>query len=155
EASHDLEATVSVRVPSELGRKEFVLVSLVQGEDGLIAFPSTKGSGAVTAFSQSDGFIEIDALSPALDAGVRAQVTLIGDCGRVPGLVVGACHCVGLVAVLGALADRGVGVRPIAVGSMGGVAAARRGECDIAPVHLVDPASDIYNAHLVTPGLRL
>jgi putative molybdopterin biosynthesis protein len=35
------------------------------------------------------------------------------------------------------------------------VAAARRGECDFAPVHLLDPASGRYNAHLVSPGLAL
>lgn len=155
EAAHSAEATVPVRVPSELGRKEFLLVSLVQGDDGLIAFPSTKGSGAVTAFAQSDGFIEIDALSPALDAGVRAQVTLIGDAVRLPDIVVAGSHCVGLDVVLGTLSQRGWSARTIAVGSMGGVAAARRGECDIAPVHLVDPATDVYNAHLITPGLRL
>jgi putative molybdopterin biosynthesis protein len=35
------------------------------------------------------------------------------------------------------------------------VAAASRGECDIAPVHLIDPGSGQYNVHLATPGLRL
>ena len=30
-----------------------------------------------------------------------------------------------------------------------------RGECDVAPVHLVDPASGIYNKHLLSPGLAL
>ena len=43
----------------------------------------------------------------------------------------------------------------IAVGSLGGVAAASRGECDIAPVHLIDPASGQYNEHLRAPGLTL
>jgi putative molybdopterin biosynthesis protein len=57
--------------------------------------------------------------------------------------------------VLGALADRGMTARTIAVGSQGGVAAAERGECDLAPVHLVDPSSGIYNAHLLRPGLAL
>src|SRR5262249_42875210 len=33
--------------------------------------------------------------------------------------------------------------------------AANRGECDIAPVHLVDPATGIYNKHLLAPGLSL
>ena len=33
--------------------------------------------------------------------------------------------------------------------------AAGRGECDLAPTHLVDPASGIYNAHLLRPGLAL
>jgi putative molybdopterin biosynthesis protein len=41
------------------------------------------------------------------------------------------------------------------VGSLGGVAAARRGECDLAPVHLIDPATGTYNTHLLTPGLGL
>ena len=35
------------------------------------------------------------------------------------------------------------------------MAAASRGECDVAPVHLIDPASGHYNKHLVTPGLSL
>jgi putative molybdopterin biosynthesis protein len=64
-------------------------------------------------------------------------------------------HDVALDVVLGALADRGFAGRSIAVGSLGGVAAAERGECDLAPVHLLDSASGIYNAHLVRPGLAL
>ena len=38
---------------------------------------------------------------------------------------------------------------------LGGVAAASRGECDIAPVHLIDPAGGKYNVHLAQPGLVL
>jgi len=41
------------------------------------------------------------------------------------------------------------------VGSLGGVAAISRGECDVAPVHLIDPDSGQYNVHLVSPGLTL
>ncbi len=63
EAAQSVEALVPVRIASELGRKEFVLVALVQGDDGLVAFPSAKGSGAVTSFSLADGFLEIEALA--------------------------------------------------------------------------------------------
>jgi molybdopterin molybdotransferase/putative molybdopterin biosynthesis protein len=154
EAARAVEALVPVRLASELGRQEFVLVALVDGDDGPIAFPSPKGSGAVTAFSQADGFLEVDALSAAVDAGTRARVTLIGE-GRAPDLVIAGSHCVALDAVLGALADQGLSARTIAIGSLGGVAAARRGECDLAPVHLLDPGTGTYNAHLVGPGLTL
>jgi putative molybdopterin biosynthesis protein len=154
-AARSLEAQVPVRIPSELGRKEFVLVALAPGENGAVAFPTAKGSGAVTSFSQADGFLEIDALAAALDAGSRACVTLIGQTAAMPDLVVMGSHCVGLDVVLGALAERGFAARTIAVGSMGGVAAAERGECDLAPVHLLDPASGRYNAHLLRPGLAL
>jgi putative molybdopterin biosynthesis protein len=155
EATRSVEAEVPVRIASELGRKEFVLVALAAGENGPVAFPTAKGSGAVTSFSQADGFLEIDALAAALDAGSRARVTLIGHTAAMPDLVVMGSHCVALDVVLGALSERGFAARTIAVGSMGGVAAAERGECDLAPVHLVDPASGIYNAHLLRPGLAL
>jgi hypothetical protein len=88
-------------------------------------------------------------------AGTRARVTLISDTAAMPDLVVMGSHCVALDAVLGALAERGLIARTIAIGSMGGVAAAERGECDLAPVHLVDPASGVYNAHLLRAGLAL
>jgi putative molybdopterin biosynthesis protein len=154
EAERTLDATLPVRLPSELGRKEFVLVALVAGDDGPIAFRTPKGSGAITAFSQADGFLAVDALSSAVEAGTHAKVTLIGDA-HAPDLVIAGSHCVALDAVLGALAERGLAARTIAIGSLGGVAAARRGECDLAPVHLLDPASGRYNAHLVEPGLAL
>jgi putative molybdopterin biosynthesis protein len=154
EVARTIDAVVPVRIASELGRKEFVLVALTPGEDGPVAFPTPKGSGAVTAFSQADGFIEIDALASAVDAGTHAFVTLIGQ-SRAPDLVIVGSHCVALDVVLGALAARGFAARTIAVGSLGGVAAVRRGECDLAPVHLLDPATGAYNTHLLAPGLAL
>jgi putative molybdopterin biosynthesis protein len=154
DTAETVAAAVPVRIPSELGRQEFVLVALIAGEEGPVAFPTGKGSGAVTAFSQADGFLAIDALASSLDAGSRAEVTLIGKT-RMPDLVITGSHCVALDAVLGALADQGFAARTIAIGSQGGVTAAERGECDLAPVHLLDPAGTAYNRHLLRPGLAL
>jgi putative molybdopterin biosynthesis protein len=155
EAAETVSARVPVRIASELGRKEFVLVSLIQSDNGMIAFPTSKSSGSVTSFSQADGFLEIDALASALNAGSIAQVTLIGSAAQVPDLVIMGSHDVALDVVVGALAERGFSARTLAVGSLGGVAAASRGECDVAPVHLIDPASGQYNVHLLAPGLTL
>ena len=155
DAAETVQARVPVRIPSEMGRKEFVLVSLIEGEDGMIAFPSAKGSGSVTSFSQADGFIEIDALATALDSETRVEVTLIGGAAQAPDLVITGSHDIALDLVVGALSERGFRARTIAVGSLGGVAAAQRGECDLAPVHLVDPATGVYNTHLLAPGLSL
>jgi putative molybdopterin biosynthesis protein len=80
---------------------------------------------------------------------------LIGNAIRAPDLVIMGSHDVALDVVVGALADHGLTARILAVGSLGGVAAANRGECDIAPVHLIDPASGQYNKHLATEGLVL
>src|SRR5262249_56962264 len=124
-------AWVPMRVPSDLGREDFVLVSLVAAADGLVAFPTGKGSGAVTAFAQADGFLAIDALASALDAESKVEVTLIGESERAPDIVIMGSHDVALDVVIGALAERGLRARVIAIGSLGGVNAASRRECDI------------------------
>ncbi|MBL8587589.1 MAG: molybdopterin biosynthesis protein [Methylobacteriaceae bacterium] len=151
----EVEATLPVRAPSELGRAEFVMVALARAGDGLVAHPVGKSSGAVTAFAQADGFFSIDALSDAAPAGARVRVRLFSPHLRIPDLVIAGSHCVGLDAVAAALADAGVATRILALGSLGGLAALKRGECDIAPIHLLDPASGAYNAPLLTEALRL
>jgi molybdopterin molybdotransferase/putative molybdopterin biosynthesis protein len=155
EAAQTVDAKVPVRIASELGRKEFVLVALVKGDEGLVAFPTAKGSGAVTSFSQADGFLEVDALAAAVDADTQRPVTLIGSAVRPPDLVIMGSNDIALDIVVGELARQGFAARTIAVGSLGGVAAARRGECDVAPVHLIDSVTGAYNKHLVSAGLSL
>src|SRR4029079_14867657 len=100
DASETVKARVTVRIASELGRQEFVLVALVRGESQWLAFPTAKGSGAVTSFSQADGFIVIDALASAVDAGSKADVTLIGTAARAPDLVIMGSHDVALDVVV-------------------------------------------------------
>ena len=148
-------AKVPVRIASDLGRTEFVMVSLVEGVDGLIAYPSGKGSGAITSFAQADGFLRIDALADQMPAGTEAGVTLFTPHVRVPDLVIVGSHCTGLDLVTAPLARSGLAVRTIAVGSLGGLAAAKRGECDFAPIHLFDDKSETYNTPFLAQGLEL
>lgn len=154
-ADAKVSATVPVRISSELGRTEFVMVSLVEGSGGLIAYPSGKGSGAITSFAQADGFLRIDALADQMPAGIEAEITLFTPHVRVPDLVIVGSHCTGLDLVTARLARAGLTVRSIAVGSLGGLAAAKRGECDFAPVHLFDDKSETYNTPYLAEGLEL
>src|SRR3954451_7497391 len=103
-ADAKVTAKIPVRIASELGRTEFVMVSLVQGSDGLIAYPSGKGSGAITSFAQADGFLRIDALADQMPAGAQAEVTLFTPHIRVPDLVIIGSHCTGLDLVTAPLA---------------------------------------------------
>lgn len=150
-----VSAKIPFRVPSELGRTEFVMVSLVEGQDGLTAYPTGKGSGAITSFAQADGFIRIEALADHVPAGSEVPVTLFTPQVRVPDLVVIGSHCTGLDLVVGALFRAGLSVRTLAVGSLGGLSAVQRGECDIAPIHLFDPKTLSYNAPFLGDGLEL
>ncbi|MBU6458298.1 MAG: molybdopterin biosynthesis protein [Bradyrhizobium sp.] len=148
-------AKIPVRIASEPGRAEFVMVSLVEGDAGLIAYPSGKGSGAITSFAQADGFLRIDTLADQMPAGTEAEVTLFTPHVRVPDLVIVGSHCTGLDLVTAPLARAGLVVRSIAIGSLGGLAAAKRGECDFAPIHLFDEKTATYNAPYLADGLEL
>lgn len=149
-------ATLPLRISSERGRTEYLMVSLARTGDGdaLAAYPTAKGSGAVTTFSQADGFITIDRHVERVPAETLVEVRLIGQA-RLADLTVIGSHCVGLDLLIGRLYAGGISVKALNVGSMGGLAAAKRGECDIAPVHLMDPETNEYNRPFLTCALTL
>lgn len=149
-------ATLPLRIASERGRTEYLMVSLARTGDGdaLAAYPTAKGSGAVTTFSQADGFITIDRHVERVPAETLVEVRLIGQA-RLADLTVIGSHCVGLDLLIGRLYAGGISVKALNVGSMGGLAAAKRGECDIAPVHLMDSETNEYNRPFLTGALTL
>ncbi|MEX2575635.1 MAG: molybdopterin biosynthesis protein, partial [Halofilum sp. (in: g-proteobacteria)] len=129
ERRETVDARLPVRAPSEIGRTEYLLVGLVDTADGLAAYPMGKGSGAVTAFSQADGFVTIDALTGMVEAESRLEVQCIGERRRAADLIAVGSHCLGLDLLLGRLSREGLALKAMHVGSTGGLAVARRGEC--------------------------
>ncbi len=151
-----VDARLAQKVVSERGRLEYLLVGLVRDAAGaLSAWPMGKGSGSVTAFSRADGFVRVGRNTEIVDADTPVEVTLIGRDLEPADLVVVGSHCVGLDVIAAALAAEGIRVKILAVGSQGGLAAARRGECDAAPLHLLDPETDRYNESFLDASLRL
>jgi len=162
EARETRSARLAIKTQSERGRLEYLLVGLVAGnvEDSndpiaLSAYPMGKGSGSVTSFSRADGFVRIDRNTEMIDADTPVEVTLIGRDVPVADLVVVGSHCAGLDLIASELSRHGLRIKLLAVGSQGGLAAARRGECDLAPIHLLDPETDRYNEPFLTPELKL
>jgi putative molybdopterin biosynthesis protein len=155
EAETKVTARVPIRVASDLGRTEFVMVALVDRDGEYVAYPTAKGSGSVTSFTQADGFFTIDALADHVPAETVLPVTLFTPHLRAPDCVIVGSHCTGLDAIVGDLAAQGFSTRLMAVGSLGGLAAARRGECDLAPIHLMDPRTGEYNRSYLADGLEL
>jgi putative molybdopterin biosynthesis protein len=177
-----VEARLAVRVNSEIGRTEYLLVGLVETTNpepeiaergtadpgsripnprsrGLIpslaAYPMGQGSGSVTTFSRADGFTTIDRHEEIVPAGTTVTVRLLGRELQLADLVVIGSHCIGLDYLLGELQQRGLHSKFLAVGSLAGLEAARRGECDIAGIHLLDTESGQYNRPFLTPELDL
>ena len=166
-----VSANLAVKVNSEIGRTEYLLVGLAgaaesdpedfdsstrtAGTPPLAAYPMGKGSGSVTTFSRADGFVTIDRHTEIVPAGTAVEVQLLGDRLQLADLVAIGSHCAGLDYLLGLLRRRGMLTKSIAVGSRGGLAAAARGECDVAGIHLMDPATGEYNRPFLTDALTL
>ena len=156
-----VSAELATKVNSEIGRTEYLLVGLVRRvgrgatDAPLVAFPIGKGSGSVTTFSHADGFITIGRHEEIVEAGAAVSVQLLGRDVPLAELVVIGSHCIGLDYLIGQLRDRGLRTKFLAVGSSAGLAAVRRGECDVAGMHLLDSETGLYNTPFLSPELEL
>jgi putative molybdopterin biosynthesis protein len=167
-----VQARLAVKVNSEIGRTEYLLVGLVDTHDqsdsgspiptplpsgsaSLAAYPMGQGSGSVTTFSRADGFTTIDRHEEIVPAGTMVTVQLLGRELQLADLVVIGSHCIGLDHLLGELQRRGVRSKFLAVGSLAGLEAAKRGECDVAGTHLLDSKTGEYNRPFLTSALDL
>ncbi len=170
------QARMALKVNSEIGRTEYLLVGLIEaphaatasaataqasseataaGAPQLVAYPMGKGSGSVTTFSHADGFVTIDRHTEIVAAGETVDVQLLSRDLKIADLVVIGSHCVGLDYLLGELHKQGIMTKFLAVGSTSGLEAAKRGECDVAGIHLLDETTGHYNRPFLTPDLEL
>ncbi len=157
EKSSSVVARLAVKINSEIGRTEFVLVALVEDASAheMVAYPMGTGSGSVTTFSRADGFFTIGRHEEIVEAGTQVRVQLLAREVRPADLVVIGSHCVGLDYLLGLLQDRGLHTKFLSVGSTAGLSAATRNECDLAGIHLLDVNTGQYNHPYITSELLL
>ena len=156
ERRETVRAHLALPINSERGRLEYLLVGLLRDAGGsLAAYPMGKGSGSVTSFSRADGFVRIGRNTELVDAGAEVEVTLLGRSLEPADLVIVGSHCTGLDQIARALYGLGFSVKVLAVGSQAGLDAARRGECDVAPVHLLDAETQTYNTPFLSDDLEL
>jgi len=150
-------ARLPYRFRSDPGRREYAMVHLLHDTGGaLLAYPIGKGSGSVTTWSQADGYIVVPRRTEQLDEGSEVRVAaMAGSRPRQVDLVVLGSHCVGLDLLISELGSLGFECKLVAAGSEAGLAAAKRGACDIAPVHLLDAESGQYNRPFLSEGLVL
>jgi putative molybdopterin biosynthesis protein len=152
--AESVEASLAVRYNSAEGRHEYVLVHLVPRREGQpAAYPISGASGSIHAFAQADGAMEVAADRAVAQAGESVRVAPLARHLKVADLTLIGSHCRGVDLALGMLREkRGYVAKVINVGSSAGVAACERGESDLSGVHLLDPATGLYNRH---PGTDL
>ena len=140
------------------GRRELLPVQLIMRPDGgFIAYPMQSGSGAISSFSMADGFADLPETQEFVDQGEKMEIQLFGRELTPPSLIAIGSHCVGLDIAFTMLREGNPNFlgRNINVGSVGGFHAVKRGEADMAGVHLQDDKSGEYNVpFLPTFGLE-
>jgi putative molybdopterin biosynthesis protein len=109
-------------------------------------YPIAGASGSIHAFAQADGTMEVVADRQVVPEGETVRVAPLGRTLKMADLTLIGSHCRGVDLALTMLrAERGLTAKVINVGSSAGVDACSRGETDLAGVHLLDPASGLYN----------
>ncbi len=139
-----VKARLAIRADGAKGRRALYPVSLVDTGHGVVAYPLPAESGAISTLAFADGYIAIPETVEYLDSGDEVEVVLFTHQYMPANLYIIGSHDLGLDVLIPMLPSF-VRARVINVGSMGGLYAVKRGEADVAGLHLVDEETGQYN----------
>ena len=147
-----IRARITRKVLSPIGEDEFLRVKLGRVGENMTATPTQRGAGVVMSLVRSDGVVRIPRHTEGLEAGTEVDVELLRSEADVENTVVAiGSHDLALDLMQSFLRRQ----RPVVnlasahVGSLGGLAALRRGEAHLAGCHLLDAATGEYNVAYV------
>lgn len=147
-AGNQVRAVLSKRLLSSLKHKEYVRVKVGKVGDKLVASPLARGAGAAMSLVRADGFCVIEQNSEGYEAGEQVSVELYRSIEEIAHTVVAiGSHdlILDVLADMLPLQSTGVFLSSTHVGSMGGLMALQRKEAHLAPIHLLDEESGVYN----------
>ncbi len=155
------DAVASRKIVSSLGLEEFIRVKLGKVGEKFVATPMARGAGIITSLVRADGIVRIPRLSEGVHAGEEIKVELLRPVRDIENttVVIGS-HDMILDLIANSIAEfyPGSGLSSAHVGSMGGLAALRRGEAHMAGTHLLDEDTGDYNVSYIErilPGVQV
>lgn len=140
----EVEAVLPVKLRKQVGKAWLLPVSLVEGRQGVSAYPVSLSSGSIAALIYSDGYVELPEDTDTVEAGSRVRVRLFRPVEPSSRLnIIGSNDPL----LMDILVEAGLAYssRVLNTGSLAGWHAAARGEADVAPTHLLDEESMTYN----------
>ena len=141
-----MEAVMAKRVVSRLDHREYVRVKVGSVDGKPVATPLARGAGAAMSLVRADGFCVIPRNSEGVEEGKPVRVELMRGRPRPDRVLVSTgSHDLILDIIADMMSRRGYSLSGTHVGSTAGLAALKRGECHIAPVHLLDEVTGTYN----------
>ncbi len=145
------EGFLSRRIASSLEHLEFVRVKCGIVGGRMIVSPLSRGAGVTMSLVNADGILEIPQESEGYEAGSCVNIRLVRSEEEIANRLVSIGSHDLLLDIIAELLHKGgshTGLSSTHMGSMGGVMAMRKGECHIAPSHLLDTTDGRYNDYL-------
>jgi putative molybdopterin biosynthesis protein len=145
EPNEIINASISRRVVSSLKNKELLRVNLGYVNNKLIATPIAGGAGVSMSLVKSDGIGIVPRNIEGFEAGEEIKVELLKPLSKIKNKLVSiGSHDL----IMDVISDN-INLTSSHVGSLGGIMSLRRGECHIAPIHLLDMETGEYNISYV------
>lgn len=142
-----IRATVSKRVVSTLKYKEYVRVKVGKVQDKYVAAPLSRNASSQMSMVKADGFLIIPKNSEGVDVNEIVDVKILKDKKLLEKTLVSiGSHdmLMDMVADIMSL-KYGISLSSTHVGSMGGLMALKREETILAPTHLLNENTGVYN----------
>ena len=149
-----VKARLTRNVVSSLKNSEYVRMALGNVGGTLVTTPLERGAAQIMSLVKADGLLYIDRYSEGYEGGAEVEIELRKPLSLIEkNLVIIGSHDL----VIDIIGEK-IPVSSAHVGSMGGIYAMQKGECHIAPIHLLDAESGEYNIPYVKkyfPGEKM
>ena len=140
-----IKAKLSRTIPSSLKHKEIVRVTLGYIDGVIVATPLARGAGVTMSLVKADGLLEIPRNYEGCGKGEDVEIDLLKPIEEIEEYLVSiGSHDIVMDLIAGDL-----NLSSTHVGSMGGVTALKKGQTHLAPVHILDEESGVYNELLI------
>ena len=141
---------------SSLKHLEFVRVKCGVVGDRTVVTPLGRGAGISMSLVQADAVVEVPREYEGYPAGEEVELDMMKPWRDIEDRLVSiGSHDVLMDVIAELMKSSGsAGLSSTHSGSMGGVMAIKRGECHIAPVHILDPETGVYNRHLIPQFMK-
>lgn len=147
-----IKATLTRRVVSSLKHEEYIRLKLGKVGNKMMATPLERGAGVTMSLVKADGILVVPQQREGYEAGTEIEVTLLKPQEEINNTIVSiGSHDIVMDIIGNHLHTENpqLFLSSAHVGSMGGIMAMKKGECHLAPIHLMDEETGEYNVSYV------
>ena len=147
-----IKAILSKRLMSSLKYLEFVRMKCGRVNQRFIATPLDRGAGVTMSLVNADGILKIPKNVEGYEAGEEVELILMRPREEIENTLVSIGSHDVLMDIVANIIHKNkqlVNLSSAHVGSLGGIMAIKKRECHIAPIHLLDEETGVYNCSYI------